>query len=182
MITKFEKFQTDDKHQLSDVNDIKKFILAGKAIFTLESTRTGKWFTYKVNKKEFKNRETGEVEKTFYFVSLLRGPQNDSDYTYLGTINPNFYVNTTPKSKISKDAISFKALSFFASYLRKGELHDEINFYHEGICGKCGKKLTTPTSISIGLGPICSEYDNPIKIKDNNKDKIRRIRKKITEA
>jgi len=174
MITTFEKFQTDEKHQLTDVNDIKKFILAGKAIFTLESTRTGKWFTYKVNKKEFKN-DAGEVDKPFYFVSILRGPSNESDYTYLGTINPRFYVNTTSKSKVSKDSISFKALSFFLTYLRKGELYNEINFYHEGICGKCGKKLTTPSSISVGLGPICRNYDKP----KTEKKKVRNIRKRL---
>ena len=168
MNTKFENHQIDDKHQLTNVDDIKKFILAGKATFTLESTRTGKWFTYRVNKKEFKD-DRGEVEKTFYFVSLLSGPQNDSDYRYLGTISTNFYVRTTKKSKIGKDAISFKALNFFASYLRKGELHDEINIYHEGVCGKCGKKLTTPSSISVGLGPICFGYDKP---KDDKNIKI----------
>lgn len=178
MITKFEKYQTEEKHQLSNVNDIKKFILAGKATFTLESTRTGKWFTYMVNKKEFKNRETGEVEKTFYFVSLLSGPQNDADYRYLGTINSKFYVNTTAKSKVSKDSISFKALSFFVSHLRNGILHDEINFYHEGVCGKCGKKLTTPTSISIGLGPICRNYDSPT-IKNSKKEKMKNIISRI---
>ena len=160
MAITFENLHTEEKHQLTDVNDIKRFILAGKSIFTLESIRTGKWFTYKVNKKEFKNRETG-IEKTFYFVNILRGSSNDSDYTYLGTINPKFHLNTTKNSKISIDAISFKALNFFMTFLRKDELHDEINFYHEGICGRCGRRLTTPMSVSIGLGPICAGYDNP---------------------
>ena len=134
MNTKFESHQIiDEKHQLTNVEDIKKFILAGKATFTLESARTGKWFTYKVTKKEFKDRQTGEVDKTFYFVSLLSGPQNDADYRYLGTINPKFYVNTTKKSKIGTEAISFKALNFFVSHIRKGELHEEINFYRRSL-------------------------------------------------
>lgn len=150
--------------------------MAGKATFTLESSRTGKWYTYKVNKKDFKD-DRGKVEKTFYFVSLLSGPQNDADYRYLGIINTKFYLNITKKSKISRDAISFKALNFFVSHLRKGELHSEINFYHEGVCGKCGKKLTTPSSISIGLGPICSGYDKP-KVDKNMKSKIKRISRK----
>ena len=177
MNTKFENHRIDDKHQLTNIDDVKKFILAGNATFTLESTRTGKWFTYKVTKKEFKD-DRGEVEKTFYFVSLLSGPDNDSDYRYLGTISPKFYVNTTAKSKISKDAISFKALSFFVSYLRKGELHNEINIYHEGVCGKCGKKLTTPDSVATGLGPICKGYDNPTKVEKKSVRNIRRILKR----
>ena len=86
MITKFENFNTEEKHQLTDIGDIKKFILAGKATFTLESTRTGKWFTFNVKRKDFKNRETGKVEKTFYFVSVLRGPQNTSDFTYVANV------------------------------------------------------------------------------------------------
>jgi hypothetical protein len=27
--------------------------------------------------------------------------------------------------------------------------------WHEGVCGRCGAKLTNPDSIKQGLGPIC---------------------------
>jgi rRNA maturation endonuclease Nob1 len=30
-----------------------------------------------------------------------------------------------------------------------------MDVYHLGRCGKCGKALTEPESISTGLGPIC---------------------------
>ena len=32
-----------------------------------------------------------------------------------------------------------------------------FEFWHEGRCGKCGKKLTTPESIERGLGPECAK-------------------------
>lgn len=164
------------KYKISNINDIKLFILSGKAIFTLESIITGRWFTYQVNKKVFKQKN--EQERTFYFVSVLTGADNKTAYTYLGIINPKFYLNTTKKSKICKDSISFKALNFFLSKLRKNELYHEINFYHEGVCGKCGKKLTTPDSVSVGLGPICRGY-NEKTIPEFRKKKIQNIQKKI---
>ena len=35
------------------------------------------------------------------------------------------------------------------------ELEDYIELWHEGRCGKCGRVLTVPTSISTGFGPDC---------------------------
>jgi hypothetical protein len=35
-------------------------------------------------------------------------------------------------------------------------MHPELAVYHEGRCGACGRRLTTPESISSGLGPVCA--------------------------
>ena len=168
-------------HKLSKIEDIKKFMLAGKATFTLESVRTGRWFTYQIKKKVFKKEVNGEdVENIFYFVSILTGADNESSYTYMGTINTNFYLISTKKSKIGKDTLSYKALNFFTSLLRTGKLHEEINFYHKGKCGKCGRTLTTPESVSTGLGPICFGYNkNKLSISKTRKNKIQKLNKKI---
>ncbi len=38
-------------YKLVDVEDVKKFIIGGKAFLTLqESKKTGRWFTFKINK------------------------------------------------------------------------------------------------------------------------------------
>jgi hypothetical protein len=34
-------------------------------------------------------------------------------------------------------------------------LTEQVTVFHEGRCGKCNRKLTDPTSIRIGLGPVC---------------------------
>lgn len=34
---------------------------------------------------------------------------------------------------------------------------DRVEVWHEGSCGRCGRKLTVPSSIETGLGPECAE-------------------------
>jgi hypothetical protein len=35
------------------------------------------------------------------------------------------------------------------------DLPESVEFFHEGRCGKCGRKLTTPESVTAGFGPEC---------------------------
>lgn len=127
------------------VNNIDKFIFAGNAIFTLESSRSGKRYTYRIRQCQ--------DNKRLFFVSLLRGPDNISDYTYLGIIVNNTF-KLTKKSKYTFETPAIKVFNFF---FQKRHKLDKVglNIYHEGRCGKCGRKLTTPQSIKAGLGPVC---------------------------
>ena len=60
--------------------NVADFMVAGNAIFTVTSKKTGTRFTYRVRK--------GKDESAPYFVSVLTGSDNESDYRYLGTIFP----------------------------------------------------------------------------------------------
>jgi hypothetical protein len=33
---------------------------------------------------------------------------------------------------------------------------DKLEVWHEGRCGRCGRRLTVPESIESGLGPECA--------------------------
>ena len=77
-----------------DYTNAKDFILAGNALFTLVSQKTGARYTYKVRKSESK---PGYPE--CHFVKLLTGPQNTADYTYIGMIRDGKF-KTTAKSKL----------------------------------------------------------------------------------
>jgi len=133
------------EHIIENIEDIKKFILSGKAIFTIEGNSSR--FTYKITKKETKNN-------TIYFVSVLTGCDNLNAYTYLGTIFTNGF-RSTQNSTISKTAPSFIAFNYFYKHLERNFKHENMNFYHHGRCGRCGKTLTVPESIISGLGPSC---------------------------
>ena len=61
-------------HRLA-VEDIRNFVLGGNALVTLESGKTGVRYTFKVRKPD---------EDKPYFVSMLTGSDNDSDYNYIG--------------------------------------------------------------------------------------------------
>lgn len=166
-------------YKITEVEDIKRFMFAGHAMFTLESTRTGKWFTYYIQRVEFKNFKNPESPFVKFLVKVLTGSDNEHSYTYMCVIKPDTMdMHFTEKSKITADAISFQALRFFISHLKKGSLFPEINFYHKGVCGKCGRTLTVPESVSSGLGPICRGYVEPT-LADIRKKKIQKINVKL---
>lgn len=123
------------------------FCFAGKATFTLESKRTGCRYTYKVTEKKNSN-------KTVFWLYLLYGPNNEADYKYAGRIDvgERALFSSTQRSMIESDAPS---MVVFRWALMKNFDHPDLNFWHEGRCGCCGRKLTTPESCRIGLGPVC---------------------------
>jgi hypothetical protein len=139
-------------YKLENVKDIKKFIVGGKAILTLESKKTGSWFTYRIKKAK------KDDENSPFFVSVLTGCDNENAYTYMGTIfvnNNKLTFKLTKNSKIKEEATSYKAFSFFFNLLMNNKIHPEMIVYHRGICSVCGRALTTPDSLVRGIGPIC---------------------------
>lgn len=137
---------------LKDMVDALVFMLAGKAIFTLSNEATGNRFTYKVDApKDQKDKPE------CWFVSVLTGLNNECNYSYVGLLKKGQFM-ATKGSKVSKDALSFKAFNWLVNYIKADPtkaLPEGVKFQHEGRCGKCGKKLTTPESIELGLGPKC---------------------------
>lgn len=125
-------------------NDIKTFIFAGNAIFTITNTNTGNRFTYKVRKSK---------DNEIYFVSVLTGSDNTNDYSFIGYIK-NGLFNSSKKSRITSDSTSFKVFNWLIFNLNK--IPSIVQVFHEGKCGRCGRKLTTPESIQRGLGPECA--------------------------
>jgi hypothetical protein len=125
------------------------FILAGDAVVTFVSLRTGNRFTYRVQASDDGQR---------WYVTLLTGPNNEEDYTFLGTIfadNGNYAHGR--KSMIARGAPGDVAFAYCWGFLRDGKAPKDAEVYHEGKCGKCGRRLTTPESITLGLGPVCAK-------------------------
>lgn len=134
---------------MPNLENPRAFILAGNATFTIKNQKSGNRFTFKVTKLK-------DEQKDLWFVKLLNGSDNVVDYVYMGIIDSNMIFRRTSKSKISVEASSFKAFNWLWSVLGNiGELPDCIDIYHEGRCGRCGRKLTVPESIESGFGPEC---------------------------
>lgn len=133
--------------RLIDANAALRFIHAGNAYLTLRSLKTQTRFTYRVRQ--------AKDNATLYFVSVLTGSDNNSSYTYLGHIKRDVYFHDN-KSRISRDAPSAKAFEWtWRRLITNGNL-DQLEIWHEGRCGKCGRKLTVPESIEMGFGPECA--------------------------
>lgn len=134
----------------------KQFILAGKAIFTIvpserfsETYPCLPHYTYKVSKCK---------DKPFYFISLLTGPDNLTDYTYLGLLfnnNNKLEIKLTKKSRYENTSVPVLLLKAIFQRLNKNIELPLGTIRHEGRCGRCGRVLTVPESIDRGIGPEC---------------------------
>lgn len=126
------------------------YMLGGNATVTLVSKRTGDRYTYRINKSK---DEPGR--SPVFFVSVLTGPDNTSDFDFLGTIFPqNGKFKVSPKSRIAPTAPSAEAFKWTWANLDS----DKVEVWHEGACSRCGRPLTDPESIRRGIGPTCAEH------------------------
>jgi Family of unknown function (DUF6011) len=143
-------------HRFQTMADAKAFTLAGNAIITLQSLRSGTHFTYKVVAPNAdKQEKRGYAPEQVWFVKLLTGGCADSgEWSYLGMIKPGQGFFLTRASSARPEAPSVKAFRFF---FESQELHTELVVRHEGHCGRCGRTLTVPESIERGIGPECAE-------------------------
>ena len=141
-------------------------LFSGKAIFTLRSIKTGERFTYKIAVPNDKNK------RYKYHASLLTGPDNTKDYSYLGqfTINDSGILEYRHSDRVKT---TMKAPSVVALMWVMGKLVNSVNIdekveiWHEGNCLRCGKRLTDPESIASGYGKDCREI-----IKNSRKDQF----------
>jgi len=147
-----------NRRQIILAEDAHRFITGGKATVTLVSKATEARFTYRVNVSD---------NPDLFFVSVLTGPDNESSYTYLGTLRREYAPGTSfvwkhgAKSKISPDAPSARGFNWAWANLKQGRIPHTLEVYHEGKCCRCGRKLTVPSSILSGIGPECSKATAP---------------------
>ena len=154
---------------------IKEFVYAGNATFTLRSMKTGMRYTYKVKIKKA-DREA-KLTDPAYFVSLLRGADNENDYAYMGVLRRDHSFRLTQASRMKRDAASVVSFEWFVDKMK----HERdvlgghtsmpggggavvarealMEFWHVGSCGRCGRTLTVPDSVASGIGPVCEGRD-----------------------
>lgn len=150
--------------QLTDIARLREFIAAGNATLTFVSKITGHRFTFKfVRPKEEPNQPRP------VFVKVLTGPDNEQSYEFIGTIFPRHfgqdlsdYKHSFRKSRIDVNALSVCAVRWlldkaFGEHSNPELLFARCEVWHEGRCGRCGRKLTVPESIATGFGPECAE-------------------------
>jgi len=137
--------------QLTTAEAALAYILAGNAYFTVRSKKTGTRFTFRVAIPKWARKE----DKDVFYVSLLSGPDNEHNYSYMGLIRDGRF-SLAKKSLITVDAPSYKAFEFTMMALGRKHLPTTLEIWHEGRCGRCGRKLTVPSSVERGIGPECA--------------------------
>lgn len=154
----------DDKSgQLLYAGEIRRYMLGGNATFTFNYPAWGKRHTFRL--KSFKkdrnaNWSTGNVDKSGFFVMILSGGDNETSYDWIGTLRQQPDGHYAVDSKIQFNHPQAKQiLGRFKSFwdlLEQGCMIERgVEFFHEGSCCVCGRKLTVPSSVASGIGPEC---------------------------
>jgi hypothetical protein len=154
----------------------RNFLLAGQAIFTVTNP-SGERYTYKV---ECAPANPPKFPNTAYLVSLLTGPDNTSNYRYLGVLRMErgprtmIHLHETTKSCNRASSRVFKVCDWaikviaYGGYVTAFDVDGKVmvvkpglpggyKIQHAGKCGRCGRLLTVPESIESGIGPECAK-------------------------
>jgi hypothetical protein len=125
------------------------FLFAGKAIFTATNLAKGTRLTFKISKPDTDFR--GE-----YFGSVMKGSDNESDYSYVGMVSEKLTLRATKGSKFRPGTPEFDGLAFVLDLIAGRKATDKLALAPASKCSRCGKTLTTPESIARGIGPECA--------------------------
>ena len=137
-----------------------EFVLAGDAIFTVSNGK-GDHYTFRVTRKASRGaanvRRYGEW---CWFVSVLKGPDNGSDYLYLGIVDAKRgSLRLTGKAGLPAESVPVKVLIWALRHIWAGSRDSDLpagySIQNAGKCGRCGRLLTTPDSLECGIGPEC---------------------------
>jgi len=124
-------------HLLSGRND-------AKATFTVVSKKTGKDYTFKVKRAEFKLEMYTHVSVEINYLDFLRlGHYRNGEVIHKGKVT---------------DTASSKAISWLLRQVENKNwelLEKSVTILHLGACMRCGKVLTDADSINSGFGPHC---------------------------
>jgi hypothetical protein len=133
-----------------------KFFTAGHALFTV-SNPAGEHYTHKIVRAQ----ENEKYDSTPLFVSMLTGPDNTRDYTYMGILSTginNMCLRLTQKSKYAPDTKPVKVFNWVMFRVNSGQgMPAGYSLHHEGRCARCGRLLTVTESVKSGFGPECIE-------------------------
>ena len=114
---------------------------------TVKSLSSGKDFTYRIARSEFKDRWYTQV----YIETQYMQFRHLGVYKNQGIFKAGVPV-TTPAAQ---------GAGWLLRMVEKGAfktIETQADIYHTGRCLKCGKELTDANSIEAGLGPICRSY------------------------
>lgn len=144
-----------DGHVMTDPALVKQFLLAGDAYITLKSQLSGQHYTYQVTKAKQQGIPAFDAAEK-WFVRVLA---NGDEYIYVGMIDPIRAPNLrlTKASKMDEGSSAVKAFRYFYGHLMQGRIAPQLEVRHDGRCGRCGRQLTHPESIDLGIGPDCAE-------------------------
>lgn len=178
-------------HIIDNLHNLTNYIFAGGAVITLHNEDTDRRFTFKISR--------GKKNKELFYVYVLTQPDNvnNKHYKFLGGYSVAQGYKHSTKSTISNEALSVKTIAWFFRKIQTKELflpqYSKVKVYHIGVCGRCGRAITTPDSLKTGYGSTClqiqinegnyivSDKDIPVQTTESEKPTLRWIQPELFE-
>lgn len=126
---------------------LEKYIFAGNAYFTLTSKKTNCHYTYNIYRKK---------NSPLWFVKIHDG--HSHVYSgYIKKINGVYRYYKGAAGTYTMNDNRILSLMWFIRHINDADIDTKVTLQHTGKCCKCGRKLTDPKSIELGVGPECAK-------------------------
>lgn len=141
-----DKINTKYRAELSGSERIRNYIMGGHGTVTLESD-SGVHHTYSFS--------CNEDKPNMLWIYTLT---SNNEWVYVGYYHKiQACFKLTAKSKYTSDSAIVKGVAYIFKMILKPDYSDpRMHLLHEGICCRCGRPLTNPSSIELGIGPYCA--------------------------
>jgi len=123
-----------------------KYMLGGRAVITVCSNVTDRHITYKIT--------VNPNNANMHFVWVY----SVHKYRFVGTLKDNGRKFFRSKKSISNKWVRYNVFVWAWRHIRNGSMPKTMAIYHENTCCRCGRKLTNPKSIKLGIGPECIKH------------------------
>lgn len=96
-----------------------------------------------------------------WIIDVLHGAENSRDYRPIAYVSREHFV-LHPGGGFTRPSWTMPSvLALYWAWKHLIQTPSEHAFsltevWHSGNCSRCGRLLTTPESIAIGLGPVCA--------------------------
>lgn len=119
-------------------------VLTHNGIVTLENPASGNHRTFKINTVK-RGRLAGKR-----IISMLIGPDNTKDYLGIAFVDESGLLIW----KKHRNTVYEKTVNCLLEIEKRG-----LIMHFETKCRRCNRKLTTPKSITSGIGPECEKME-----------------------
>lgn len=197
-------------HRITDPAEIRAFVGAGNAYFTLRNSETGGRVTYNVTREDDGTMTvrafTGSENSDRRHYGYLGTVDADGRYAYGGTraavaglaavaaetgdrwlagFCASLAARTAPltprqaavlddrcrrhgvtaaAAALPADDVRARGFAWFWRVLNGGTFPAAFEFWHEGRCAACARRLTVPQSIATGFGPECAARNGIVMV------------------
>lgn len=140
------KMYHENSCQLIGSKNIQTYVTGGKGVVTLKSP-TGVHHSYSFRKP----RDDNKFIPNTLFVYVLAGEHR---WLYAGMVTGRLF-KLTQSSRFLYDSPQARGVRYILRMMYDDKLQTPMQLFHEGVCSICGRPLTSPKSIELGIGPRC---------------------------